>query len=274
MVIGGTGLQGRVICEHLLKKGKWKVRALARNKHTEKAQHLHKLGVEILEGDVFSKDALQDAMKDCYAVVTVLNPVIIGIQKEAVAGKLIADIAKHCGVQHYIYSSVGEAGSRTGVPHFDSKHETEQHVMNLGLKNYSIIRPVFFMENLLRPESKQNLAKGVLNLPLPSHQKLQMVAVDDIGGFIALMLNKPEEFSGKAIELAGDEQTMQEYANILGVKYEEVPLEKIESKDMVAMYEFFKTKGFHADIPHLKKLYPELTEFKTWAHKVGLAKER
>lgn len=42
---------------------------------------------------------------------------------------------------------------------------------------------------------------------LAPDKTLQLVAVDDIGAFVALAFAKPQEFLGKMVELAGDELT-------------------------------------------------------------------
>jgi uncharacterized protein YbjT (DUF2867 family) len=48
---------------------------------------------------------------------------------------------------------VGSAHERTGIPHFDSKWRIEEAVRGLRFPSHVILRPVFFMENLLAPFS-------------------------------------------------------------------------------------------------------------------------
>jgi uncharacterized protein YbjT (DUF2867 family) len=61
-------------------------------------------------------------------------------------GVLLADAAKGAGVDHYVYSSVGSAHRETGIPHFESKWEVEEHVRRSGVP-FTVLRPVFFMQN-------------------------------------------------------------------------------------------------------------------------------
>jgi uncharacterized protein YbjT (DUF2867 family) len=270
LVVGATGQQGKAIVHHLLKSGNWKVRGLTRDVKFDRARQLQKKGVEVVQGDVLSRNDLLEAMKGVYGVVAVFNPRELGVEKEIEAGKLVGDIAKECAVQHFVYSSVGGASEITGIPWFDSKHEVEQHLFKLTFPYLSIIRPVWFMENFINmPDIKEKIDKGILSMAMKAHQKLQMVAVDDIGGFIALMFEKPGDFGGRQFEFAGDEKTMEEYAAILGCSYEEIPLEKAPMREM---FEWFQKKGYHADIQALRKIYPNLTDFETWAKEVGLAK--
>ena len=53
---------------------------------------------------------------------------------------------------------------------------------------YTIVRPVFFMENWLG--MRHSIEGGAFSLPLDSATRLQMVAVDDIGGVVATALER------------------------------------------------------------------------------------
>jgi len=209
-------------------------------------------------------------MSGVYGVFLALNPWDIGgTDEEARIGKQIVDLAKKYNVEHFVYSSVGGAERNTGIPHFDSKWKIEQHLMKSGL-TYSTVRPVFFMENLL--ESKDKIKSGVLPLAIKPTTKLQMIACDDIGAFSAMFFNKKNEWAGKAIELAGDEMTGEDYAKSLGCKFESVPLEQLPSKEYQLMFKWFIEQGYKADIPQLRKIYPDLLTFPKWANTVGLRK--
>jgi uncharacterized protein YbjT (DUF2867 family) len=89
-------------------------------------------------------------------------------------------LAREAGVERYVYTSVGSAHKRTGIPHFDSKWRIEETVRGLRFPSHVILRPVFFMENLLAPYSLQG---DTLSWALGPGTKLQMIAVDDIGWF-------------------------------------------------------------------------------------------
>ena len=69
-----------------------------------------------------------------------------GVEGEVRQGVLLADAAKGAGVDHYAYSSVGSARRETGIPHFESRWEVEEHVRGSGVP-YTVLRPVFFMQN-------------------------------------------------------------------------------------------------------------------------------
>src|SRR5436305_2172481 len=148
LVFGATGQQGGAVASHLLKDG-WKVRALVRNLGSEKAQALGQQGIELVQGDLNQPSSLQEAMKGVYGVFSVQTFMADGgTLAETRQGKAVADAAQEAGVRHLVYSSVGGAERKTGVAHFESKWQIEEHIRTLGLPA-TILRPVFFMSNLL-----------------------------------------------------------------------------------------------------------------------------
>ncbi|WP_326794095.1 NmrA family NAD(P)-binding protein [Streptomyces sp. NBC_01808] len=126
-------------------------------------------------------------------------------------GKAVADAARAAGVGHFVYSSVGGAERHTGIDHFESKAEVERHVLTLGLPA-TVLRPVFFMNNLLHYADA--VGERVLSLPVKPDRPMQMIAADDIGFFAAHAFDEPQTYIGRQIELAGDEITFPEVAEI------------------------------------------------------------
>ena len=116
-----------------------------------------------------------------------------------------------------MYSSVGGAERQSGVPHFDTKRQVEEHLRALDLP-LTIARPVYFFENFggwgLQPNEG---GEGfTLAMPLAPETTLQSVAVDDIGAAVAKAFATPEASAGKAFELAGDELSLAGYAAAIG----------------------------------------------------------
>jgi hypothetical protein len=58
----------------------------------------------------------------------------------------VADVAKKAGVEHFVYSSVAGVERNSGIGHWATKWEIEQHIRKLGLPA-TMIRPVSFMED-------------------------------------------------------------------------------------------------------------------------------
>ncbi len=144
LVTGATGTQGGATTRHLLANG-WQVRALTRDVTKPAAQELKDAGAEVIQGDFSDQTSLTDALDGVYGAFSVQLPHDLALEVEY--GKRMADFAKSAGVEHFVYSSVGGAERETGIPHFESKRRIEEHIEALGIP-YTILRPVYFMENL------------------------------------------------------------------------------------------------------------------------------
>ena len=269
LVTGATGQQGGSLARLLIQK-KHKVYALTRNTQSAAAQGLRNKGANIVKGDLDDSDSLKRAVKDVESVFLMGTPFEDGTEGEIRRGKLMVDIAKENNIEHLVYSSVANADKNTGIPHFESKYKVEQHIKNLGIP-HTIIGPTFFMENLLGP----GLEQGQLALPLSPSITLQQSALENIAEFSALVLERRKPFLGKRIDIASDEVTGEQAAEILSdvlehkIKYVPVPLEQVyqANEDMARMYEWYEKVGTGIDITSLHQEYPEVNwlTFKAWA---------
>ena len=275
-VAGATGQQGGATTRHLLERG-FRVRALTRDPTSASSQKLQAAGAEVVAADLANPASLGAALDGVYGVFSVQNFWLpdVGFEGEITQGKNLADAAKAAGVRHFVYTSVGGAERNAGVSHFDSKWIIEQHIEALGLPA-TILRPVAFMDN------NQYQRDAILSGTLPTWgitpgRKLQIVAVDDIGAFAAIAFERPDEFIGQAIELAGDDLTEDEVAAVFGrVTGQTVTVDRSQPEgapepdaEMVAMITWFNEQGYQADIDALRKIHPGLKNFETWAEGSG-----
>src|SRR5580658_6280177 len=184
-----------------------------------------------------------------------------------------AALAREAGVEHYVYTSVGSAHKRTGIPHFDNKWRIEETVLGLRFPSHVILRPVFFMENLLAPFSIQG---STLAWALGPGTKLQMIAVDDIGWFGARAFTDAAALNRREIDLAGDVGTMPEAAEILTealgrpIAFAQTTIEQVRqySKDMAVMLEWLEQVGYSADISGVEREFGRaLTKLANWARR-------
>jgi uncharacterized protein YbjT (DUF2867 family) len=272
LITGVTGHQGGAVAQALQGKG-FHLRGLTRTPDSERAAALARYAVEIVKGDLDDEATLRPALAGAWGVFGVQNPLQAGVEREEGQGKRLATLAREAGVEHYVYTSVGSAHKRTGVPHFDSKSRIEETVRGLGFPSHVILRPVFFMENLLAPFSLQG---ATLASALGPGTKLQMIAVDDIGWFGARAFTDAVALNRREIDLAGDVRTMPEVAEILTdalgrpIAFAQTPIEQVRqySKDMALMLEWFERVGFSADIAGLEREFGRsLTKLPDWARR-------
>jgi uncharacterized protein YbjT (DUF2867 family) len=276
LVTGATGQQGGAVARELLARG-YNVRAMTRKPKEEKAQALAKLAAELIQGDLDDTASLQKATKDVWGVFAVQNTWEAGVEKEQQQGIRLAEVSRETEVQHFVYSSVGSADRNTGIPHFDNKWRVEEAVRGLDFPSYTIIRPVFFMENFISPWFKPGIDEGKLMVGIKPDTVLQMIAVEDIGKYDAWAFEKHEQLNGRAIDIAGDACTMPEAAKIIGsacgkeIEFVQTPIEEVRklSEDFAIMLEWFDAVGYNADIDALSQesgIQP--TTLAEWASKV------
>jgi uncharacterized protein YbjT (DUF2867 family) len=193
-----------------------------------------------------------------------------GFEGEVRQGVLLADAAKEAGVEHYVYSSVGSAHRKTGIPHFESKWEVEEHVRGSGVP-FTVLRPVFFMQNW--EFMREPVLGSTLPQPLDPDKPFQMIDANDIGVFAAMAFEDPDRWIGREVDPAGDEMTMSEkadmFSRVIGsqVDYFQTPWDQFEEQmgeESTVMYRWFNGHGYEADIAGLRKEHPGLVSFEQY----------
>lgn len=176
---------------------------------------------------------------------------------------------------NYVYSSVGSAHRNTGIPHFESKWQVEEHVRASGVP-YTVLRPVFFMQNW--EMMWEPILGGTLPQPLDPDKPFQMIAVEDIGDFAAMAFENPDGWIGREVDLAGDELTMpaiaDTFSRVIGreVGYYQVPWDQFEEQmgeEATVMYRWFNDYGYEADVAALKKEHPGLISLEQYLRSHG-----
>ena len=272
LVTGATGQQGGALARLLLQRGHH-VRAMTRKPDGPAAGELRKAGAEVVTGDLGDRASVERAAKGTDVAFLVATPYERGPSTETEWGKNGLDGIHAARVPYIVYSSVSDADRKTGIPHFDSKAVVEEHLKRLGT-DYSIVAPVFFMENLFAPWVSGGFAQGVLATGILPDRKLQVISLPEIAEFTTLAVEQPKSFRGKRINIASDAVTPIEIAERLSevsgrkLAYHAVPLDQVrqQSEDFAKMYDWFNRVGYSADIAKLKHDYPQVhwRSFREW----------
>ena len=279
LITGATGRQGGAVLRHLVKQGGWKLRALVHRPDPRGIDELRQQGVEVVQGDLDDVSSLEIAARGVYGIYSVQNFWAVGAKREVQQGKNIAAVAKKAGVSHFVYSSVGGAERNTGIAHWESKWEIENYIRQLGLPA-TILRPVSFMETYHILEVEVGILKGKLSDPIRGDKRYQTIATDDIGAFAALAFTRPKDFIGLELEIAGSELTNLEAARVFSrvmgkpIKFRKLPLPLVRlllGKEFYLMFRWFNEAGYKANIPELKRRYPEvhLHSLEEWLREDG-----
>jgi uncharacterized protein YbjT (DUF2867 family) len=257
LITGGTGRQGGAVARELLNTG-FRLRAMTRKPDGDAGRALAAAGVEVVGGDLDNEASLDAPLSGAWGVFSVQNTWEAGVEREEAQGIRLAKAARRAGVQHFVYTSVGSAHRQTGIPHFENKWRIEQTVRALAFPSHVIIRPVFFMENLLTPWF---LNGDTIYAGMKPTTRLQMIAVEDIGRLGARAFIDADRLNRREIDLAGDAKTMPEVAAILSrafrrpITFVEIPLSEVRknSEDFASMLEWFERVGYDADIAGVAK---------------------
>jgi len=269
LVIGATGQQGGATARELLRRG-YRVRGLTRNPEKPRARELSKLGVEMVRGDLDDKTSLSAAVRGTDGVFAITDFWEHGYEGEVRHGRNIVDAAQKAGIGHLVYSSVGSADRNTGIPHFDSKHEVEIYIRESGI-NYTIIRPVSFMQNWAGARSM--IETQGLQTPQGPESKTWLISTRDIGRFATQAFDDPQNWLGVELDIAGDEFTMPELAEVFSsvldkpVNYTRINWDNYEEangEEMTLMVRWFDEVGYQVDSAKLRRDFPWMERFEDY----------
>ncbi|MFC0842693.1 NmrA/HSCARG family protein [Streptomyces noboritoensis] len=272
-VTGATGAQGGATARALLSAGH-QVRALTRTPDSPAADALRGLGAEIRHADFDDRPSLEAALAGADSLFAVTTPFGTDTATEVRQGKALVDAAAKARIEHIVFTSAAHADRNTGVPHYESKLLIEQHLRAAGVP-WTVIAPAAFMDNYASGWTLDGLRGGTFAWPMPADQPLTLISAADIGAFAALALQRRDEFTGRRIDIASDELTPAQIAEILttatavAIGHHEVPLAYVRthSEDLAAMFEYFTSVGLDVDVTGLRRDYPEVgwRSFTDWA---------
>lgn len=269
LVLGATGQQGGSVAAALM-TADWPVRALVRDPLSPRSVALHASGVDLVKGSFADVDVVRDAMRDAHGVFSVL-PGDLAQDEEVQLGCQIADLAAESGVAHFVYSSGASVGeTMTGVARFDAKPKIEAHIRKLPF-NASIIRPMIFMEMLVRP--LYGLDKDQYTFLLRPDQAMQLIAVEDIGRFVAAVFADRTRFGGKTLKIAGDTVTGHDLQAIFTeaagkpIAYARLSDELLSSSpDLRKLSDSLESGPLadHVDLEIMRQINSEIISFRSW----------
>ncbi|MFI9045953.1 NmrA/HSCARG family protein [Streptomyces sp. NPDC053427] len=272
-VTGATGAQGGATARALLSAGH-QVRALTRHPDSPAAHTLRSLGAELRHADFDDRASLDAALAGADSLFAVTTPFGADTATETRQGKALVDAAAAARLGHLVLTSAAHADRGTGVPHYESKHLVEQHLRAAGVP-WTVIAPAAFMDNYASGWTLDGLRDGTFAWPMPADRPLTLIPAADIGAFAALVFQRRDEFTGRRIDIASDERTPGQMAEILAaaigrpIAHQEVSLAHVRTRsaDLAAMFAYFTADGLDVDVAQLRRDYPEVGwhSFTDWA---------
>jgi uncharacterized protein YbjT (DUF2867 family) len=149
-------------------------------------------------------------------------PDLSDITAEFETGKRVLRIAKAAGIKHVVYS--GAISVQTppddSLNHYANiKLSIEKEVRALGFEYWTVLRPGYFMANLISPKVEfmypGAAETGVFKFAFRPDTRLPMVDHEDIARFAVAAFHTPAKFHGKTIELVAENLTVKEAVEVL-----------------------------------------------------------
>lgn len=281
LVTGATGAQGGSVARHLLARGKFAVRCLTRNPDSEKAAALRQTGAEVVKGDLDDSESLRAALAGCYGAFGVTN-YWEHFEREYEQGRNLIDAVADSGVQHFVLSTLPYAKKISDgtleVPHLDMKGMLEEYARD-RIPGTTFVHVAYYFENFLTWFAPRKQPDDTYAFGFPQGETpLAGVAVDDIGGVVAVLFEHPERYKARTVGVVGDDLPPKTYAEamtqVLGEKvvYNYVPREVFASfgfpgaADLANMFEFNRLyiPSRRADLEESRALYPQMQTFEAW----------
>ncbi|GAA5841012.1 hypothetical protein JCM5353_004874 [Sporobolomyces roseus] len=209
-VIGASGNQGSGVVSSLLSSTSFNVVAISSNPSSTKAQALLASYVKeseegrfkLVQGDLNNRRSIEKALEGCYGLfasfaMTAKDGEEDQESLEVNQGKMLIDVAKECGIKHFVYSSLPSAdklshGRFKNVAHFESKAKIEEYAKE-KLENVTILIPGAFLSNLENSMWAKVKDDGTLSICCPLQAETKVGWVDDrrdIGVFAAAILDR------------------------------------------------------------------------------------
>ncbi len=269
LVAGATGRQGGAVADQLLSRGH-KVRGMTRKPDGKKAQAVAAKGVEVVQGDYGDPESLRAAMQGVDGVFfyTAFSP------NELTHGMNVIEAAKAAGISHLVYSLGAAADPEEGMAGAVAG-QIEMQIRESGIP-HTVVRPVAFMENY-RGQQRRITQNGIVDSRAPD-RIAALIAIPDIGFFVAEAFDHPDEWLGQAVNISGDQMTMQElaatFSRVTGqeIPYNRMPLEeylRIFPPPLQPLFRWYDEVGYVADTAGWRARYPNLITLEQYLVETG-----
>ena len=300
-VFGATGAQGGGLARAVLqdKNSPFAVRAVTRDKNSDKAKELAQLGAELVIADIDDQQSIENALKGAYgAYFVTFFWAHFSVEKEKAEAAMFVDAAKQADLKHVIWSTLEDTREyvplsdnrmptlqgQYKVPHFDGKGESDKLFTAAGIPTTFLLASFYWDNFIYFGAGPKRGEDGKLALTLPiGDSKMAGIAAEDIGKCAYGIFKKGSEMIGKRIGIAGEQLTGYEMADALSkalgepVVYNKVPAAVYRSfgfpgaDDLGNMFQFYdefeKELNKTRDVGVSKQLNPDLLNFEQWLNK-------
>ena len=211
-IIGATGTTGKYLVQELAGKGV-EFRCIVRD--ADRTREVLGDGVALATGDISEPATVEAACAGCDALFLLSphNPALGQQQSDAV------DAAKRAGVTRIVKLAGMMTNADMRIP---AQHAIAERYVEESGAAWTIIRPNFFMQNLLNTAGVVK-GQGKMMMPFDPEVPIGMIDARDTAAVCATVLTE-DGYAGKLLELTGGLVTLNDCAAALtAVLGKEVP---------------------------------------------------
>ncbi len=225
LVIGGTGNVGQGVVAALLEAGD-EVRVSTRDKAGATATAQAEAGADIVAGDLGDTSSLDAALSGVDRVVSITT---LSEAQATQAANAVEATKRVAADAHLVRMSALVPEPALEIRAGKQVHDMDEALRASGLR-YTILRPTFFMQNLIGMAGATVAAEGMIYLPMRDGEWGMIDVRDIVDSLVAVLRDGGPQ--GETIELTGPESVgMDRVAAAIGaaigrdVKYVSVPRE-------------------------------------------------
>jgi uncharacterized protein YbjT (DUF2867 family) len=193
LITGAGGKTGRTLIKTLSKVERVHV-FVHREEHVSIVKSLgaEKASVGAMQDEFAIRSAMQ-GVRAVYHICPNMSPDEVGI------GKLVIEIARESGIDHFVYHSVLHPQTEK-MHHHWQKLRVEEMIFEAGLP-FSILEPAPYMQNLLA-NWNSIVSEGILRVPYSISSRFSFVDLEDVAEAAKIVLTEPNH-KNAIYELAG-----------------------------------------------------------------------
>lgn len=206
LVVGATGSLGLEVCRRLRSRNQ-PVRALVRPGSTRE-EELRRLGAEVVQGDLRSREAVEAACRGATAVISTATAMGSKDRRNSLRmvdrdGQLaLVDAAQKSGVRHFVYVSISP-NYRELAPLMRYKREVERAVRESGMR-WTILQPSNFMEIWLSSFLGWDFRDARAMIFGSGVAPVSWISLHDVAEYCAIALEDPR-MANRDVPLGGPE---------------------------------------------------------------------